>query len=85
MKIDANVEVFAAGGSKVLDTLVVPVDMDYVNGDEEDANEWIEHSTTWMDTSEKWQKAGVMAVFEVTNMQNIIDELKFGEFSSKTN
>ena len=75
MKIEANIDIVEANTDNVLDTATVDVDMDYVEDNEDSIVEWIEHSATWSTISSNWQQGGKLVQFNVTNMQDIIDEL----------
>lgn len=85
MKIEAYIDIVEANTDNVLDTAVVDVDMDYVADNEDSVVEWIENSDIWSTISSNWQQGGKLVQFNVTNMQDIIDELTFDEFERKTN
>ena len=85
MKIEAYIDIVEANTDNVLDTAVVGVDMDYVADNEDSVVEWIENSDTWSTIFSNWQQGGKLVQFNVTNMQDIIDELAFDEFERKTN
>ena len=75
MKIEANIDIVEANTDNVLDTATVDVDMDYVEDNEDSIVEWIENSAAWNIISSNWQQRGKLVQFNVTNMQDIIDEL----------
>lgn len=76
MKIEANIDIVEANTSNVLDTATVDVDMDYVEDNEDSIVEWIENSATWNIVSSNWQQGGKLVQFNVTNMQDIIEEMQ---------
>ena len=84
MKIDAVIDVVEASTGNVLDTVTVPVDMDYVEGNEEAVTEWIEHSDKWHEVESNWQRAGKLVQFNVTNMEDIVEDIAYDEFIEKT-
>lgn len=76
MKIEANIDIVEANTSNVLDTATVDVDMDYVEDNEDSVIEWIENSAVWDIISSNWQQGGKLVQFNVTNMQDIIEEMQ---------
>ena len=76
MKIEANIDIIEANTDNVLDTAAVDVDMDYVEDNEDSIVEWIENSATWNIVSSNWQQSGKLVQFNVTNMQDIIEEMQ---------
>ena len=76
MKIEANIDIVEANTDNVLDTATVNVDMDYVEDNEDSIVEWIENSATWGIISSNWQQGGKLVKFNVTNMQDIIEEMQ---------
>ena len=45
----------------------------------------IENSDGWHEIESNWQRGGKLVQFNVTNMQDVIEELKFDEFQKKVN
>ena len=84
MTLDAYIDVVEANTGNVLDTATVSVDMDYVEDNAESVEEWIENGDEWNEISENWRRAGKLVAFNVTNMEDIIEDLKFDEFQDKT-
>lgn len=84
MKIDAVIDVVETSTGNVLDTVAVPVDMDYVEGNEDSVNEWIEQSDKWHEVESDWQRAGKLVQFNVANMEDIVKDIAFDESIEKT-
>ncbi len=85
MKIEAYIDIIEANTDDVLDTATINIDEDYVEDNEAAVNEWIENSDDWYEIESNWERAGKLVQFNVTNMQDIIECLKFDEFQRKTN
>lgn len=81
MKIDADIELSDAKAEVCGQTYVkVPVDTDYVEGNEESVNEWIAN-----ELEEMFDGSFCSGVdFTVTNMEAIIEDISFDEFKDKT-
>ena len=77
MKIDAIVNDPFVGCTGYVK---VPIDIDYVESNEQDVRDWIVH-----ELEEKYIGKEINYNFEVENIQDIIDDLKFDEFERKTN
>lgn len=81
MKIDANIELSDAKAEDYGQTYVtVPIDIDYVESDEESVNEWIANELEEMFGGSFCPGDD----FVVTNMESIIEEIAFDEFQDKT-
>ena len=81
MKIEAKVE-FNDKLARILgqSTMNVNVDMDYVESNADDINEWIVN-----ELEKKYEWAFVAGEdFKVTNMDELIEELSYDEFLDKT-
>ena len=85
MKIDAYIDIVDANTDSFIDTATIQVDADYVEDNEAAVNEWIENSNEWHEIESNWQRGGKLVQFNVTNMQDVIEELKFDEFQKKAN
>jgi len=82
MKIDAEIELSDAKAEDYGQTYVkVPVDMDYVESNEESVNEWIANELEEMFGGSFC--AGTD--FTVMNMEAIIEDIAFNEFEDKVN
>lgn len=81
MKIDANVEFSqsAAAKSGCIQTKV-PVDIDYVEDNEDAVNEWV-----LIELENMFGQSFKHDDFQVTNMDEVIEDIKFDEFESKVN
>ena len=77
MKIDAIVNDPFVGCTGYVK---VPIDIDYVESNEQAVRDWIVH-----ELEEKYIGKEINYSFEVENMQDILDDLKFDEFERKTN
>ena len=77
MKIDAIVNDPFVGCTGYVK---VPVDIDYVESNEQAVRDWIAN-----ELEERYPSKEINYSFEVENMQDIIEDLKFDEFESKTN
>lgn len=81
MKIDAKIELSDAKSKDCSQTYVkVPVDIDYVEGNEESVNEWIANELEEMFGGSFCPSSD----FTVTNMQDIIEDIAFDTFKDKT-
>ena len=78
MKIDANVE-FNDAATKELGVMLehVPVDIDYVHADADEIREYVGN-----ELAEKFGKSINNDSFDITNMQELIEEINFDEFQS---
>lgn len=80
MKIDAEVEL---GGSKEEDLgesfVKVPVDVDYVEGNAESVKEWVRN-----ELEQQYGETFYDEDFTITNLDNIVEDIAFGEFEQKT-
>lgn len=85
MKIEAYIDIIEAGTDNVLDTATIPVDMDYVEDDADSVNQWIENSDDWYWIANNWKQGGKLVTFDVTNMSDVLEDLKFDEFQRKVN
>ena len=79
MKIDAKIEF----NDKTAEELGrswfhVPVDIDYVHADEAEIREWVSN-----ELAEAMGRTIDDDCFEITNMQEIIQEINFDEFQQK--
>ena len=82
MKIDAEIELSDAKAEDYGQTYVkVPVDMDYVESNEESVNEWIANELEEMFGGSFCAGSD----FTVTNMEAIIEDIAFDEFEDKVN
>lgn len=81
MKIDAKVE-FSKEIAEQLDRdfVRVPVDIDYVESDEQDIKSWVANELESM-----FGRSFMQEDFEVKNMEDIIEDIKFDEFEDKVN
>ena len=80
MKIDAKVE-FKDNVAEELDRsfVRVPVDIDYVEADEDDIISWITDKLENM-----FGRTFCSEDFKVSNMTELVEEIKFDEFKDKT-
>lgn len=81
MKIDAKVE-FSDRIAEILNksTVIVAVDIDYVEDNEESVNEWIAN-----ELESKYEGFFINGEdFKVTNMAEVLEDIKFDEFKNKT-
>ena len=81
MKIDAKIE-FSNEVAKVLDRdwIRVPVDIDYVEDSEDSVHAWVVN-----ELEEMFGRPFMNDDFEIKNMDEVIEEIKFNEFEDKTN
>lgn len=81
MKIDAKIE-FSKEIAKKLDRdwVRVPVDIDYVEDNADAVYTWIVN-----ELEEMFGQPFMNDDFEIMNMHEIIEEIKFNEFEDKTN
>ena len=77
MKIDAIVNDPFVGCTGYVK---VPIDIDYVESNEQAVRDWIVY-----ELEKRYSGKEINYSFEVENMQDIIEDLKFDEFESKTN
>ena len=81
MKIDAKVEFSDEVASQLERSFVrVPVDMDYVEGNEQDITSWIAN-----ELEDMFGRSFMQEDFEVKNMEDIIEEINFDDFEDKVN
>ena len=81
MKIDAKVEFSDEVASQLERSFVrVPVDMDYVEGNEQDIRSWIAN-----ELEDMFGRSFMQEDFEVKNMEDIIEEINFDDFEDKVN
>jgi uncharacterized membrane protein len=81
MKIDAKVEFSDEVALQLERSFVrVPVDMDYVEGNEQDIRSWIAN-----ELEDMFGRSFMQEDFEVKNMEDIIEEINFDDFEDKTN
>lgn len=81
MKIDAKVEFNDKAAEELgRSWFRVPVDIDYVHADEADIREWVGN-----ELAEAFGRSISNDCFEITNMQELIEEINFDEFQSKAN
>ena len=80
MKIDANIE-FSEKTAKQLgrDTFKVAVDIDYVEDNVESVYEYVSN-----ELAEKFGGVFFEDEYEIKNLNEIIEEIKFDEFKQKT-
>ena len=76
MKIEAYIDIIDAKTNNILDTATIDVDIDYVEDNKDSVEEWIENSDIWNTISSNWQQGGKFVRFNVTNIQDILEELK---------
>lgn len=81
MKIDAKVE-FSPAKEKELNRswFRIPVDIDYVEDNESSVNEWVAN-----ELEEAFGRKFMLDDFTVTNMDEVLEEIKFDEFDKKAN
>ena len=81
MKIDAKI-IFSKEVADKLDRswIRVPVDIDYVEDNAESVYTWVVN-----ELEEMFGCSFMNDDFEITNMNELIEELKFNEFENKTN
>lgn len=81
MKIDADVE-FSEVMSKEIGefSCKMPIDIDYVADDVEDITETVRERL-----EDKWHRPFLDRDFIITNMDELLEELKFDEFERKVN
>lgn len=81
MKIDAKI-IFSKEVADKLDRswIRVPVDIDYVESNEDSIREWVMN-----ELNEVFNQAFCYEDFEITNMDEILEEIDFNEFENKTN
>ena len=81
MKIDAKIEFNDEVAEKLDRSFVrVPVDMDYVESNAESIQTWVTN-----ELEEMFGRPFMHDDFEITNMHELIEELKFSEFEDKVN
>lgn len=80
MKIDARIN-FSDQMAKKLErsSIRVPVDMDYVSADSAEVIEWVRN-----ELEEMFGHSFNDEDFEVANMDEILEDIKFDEFEDKT-
>lgn len=81
MKIDANVE-FSEIISKEIGefSCKIPVDVDYVDDEYENIKDWVRNELEY-----KWHRPFLDRDFTITNINDIIEDIKFDEFQDKIN
>lgn len=81
MKIGASV-IFNPDIAEVINAkwVTVNVDMDYVEADENDVTEYVA-----TELEEMYGRSFSTDEFEITNMADILEDIKFDEFLDKTN
>ena len=81
MKIDAKITFSKEVADKLdRDWVRVPVDIDYVEDNAESVYTWVVN-----ELEEMFGRPFMNDDFEITNMHELIEELKFNEFENKTN
>ena len=82
MKIDANVELTDTKANEYGQTYVkVPVDIDYVEADVDAINEWVAN-----ELEEMFGGSFCPGVdFDITNINDILEDMAFDEFENKIN
>ena len=81
MKIDAKVEFSPSAAAKLgHDQVKVQVDIDYVEDNEDAVNEWV-----LIELENMFGQSFKYDDFQVTNMDEVIEDIKFDEFESKVN
>ena len=81
MKIDAKIEFSPSTAAKLgRDQAIVPVDIDYVEGNEDAVNEWV-----LIELESMFGQSFKYDDFRVNNMDEVIEDIKFDEFESKVN
>lgn len=81
MKIDAKITFSKEVADKLdRDWVRVPVDIDYVEATEDSIREWVMN-----ELNEAFNRAFCYEDFEITNMDEIFEEIDFNEFENKTN
>ena len=80
MKIDANVS-FSENIAEYLErtSVKIPVDMDYVSADSAEVTEWVRN-----ELEEMFGCSFNDEDFEITNMDEILEEIEYDEFLDKT-
>ena len=81
MKIDAKIE-FSDEVAEKLDRnwIRVPVDIDYVEDNEDSVNTWVMNELEVM-----FSQAFNYEDFKITNMDEVLEEIKFDEFEDQIN
>ena len=81
MKIDAKIE-FSDEVAEKLDRnwIRVPVDIDYVEDNEDSVKTWVMN-----ELEEMFSQAFNYEDFNITNMDEVLEEIKFDEFEDKIN
>lgn len=81
MKIDAKVEFSPSAAAKLgHDQVKVQVDIDYVEDNEDAVNEWV-----LIELENMFGQPFKYDDFQITNMDEVIEDIKFDEFESKVN
>ncbi len=81
MKIDAKIEFSPSTAAKLgRDQAIVPVDIDYVEDNEDAVNEWV-----LIELENMFGQSFKYDDFRVTNIDEVIEDIKFDEFESKVN
>lgn len=81
MKIDAKITFSKEVADKLdRDWIRVPVDMDYVEDNTNSVYTWVVN-----ELEEMFGRPFMNDDFEITNMHELIEELKFNEFENKIN
>ena len=81
MKIDAKIEFNGKAAEELgRSWFRVPVDIDYVHADATEIREWVGN-----ELAEAFGHSISDDCFEITNMDEIIEEINFSEFNDKVN
>lgn len=81
MKIDAKIEFSDEVAEKLgRNWIRVPVDIDYVEDNEDSVKTWVMN-----ELEEMFSQAFSYEDFKITNMDEVLEEIKFDEFEDKTN
>ena len=81
MKIDANIEFSEIIAKEIGEfSCKIPVDIDYVDDDYESINDWVRNELEY-----KWNRPFFDDDFTITNMDELVENIKFDEFQDKTN
>ena len=79
MKIDAEVELNASKEEDYGESFIkIPVDIDYVEGNEESVIEWVRNAL-----EEKYHGVFCDEDFTITNLEDIVEDIAFDEFQDK--
>ena len=81
MKIDAKIKFNDKAAEELgRSWMRVPVDIDYIHADEAEIREWVGN-----ELAEAFGRSISDDCFEITNMQELVEEINFAEFQDKMN